>query len=148
MSIATNAWARPEADPQRRELLAAADRLLAGTPQHSTGNLSIVQLAAEAQVKYWVVAQKHTDLRDHFQRLAAEASTVHSGRRESRDTRNEAATERDELQQHCTNLEQLVTLYATALNELALENHALRDQAQLASRMVTPLIRRPSDHQP
>jgi hypothetical protein len=46
-----------ETDPQRIAILTAADRLLAGTPKRSTGNLSIVQLAVEANVKYWVVAQ-------------------------------------------------------------------------------------------
>ncbi|MBN3459856.1 hypothetical protein JNN96_38185 [Mycobacterium sp. DSM 3803] len=70
---ASTNWSNPETDPQRIAILAAADRLLAGTPTHSTGNLSIVQLAAEAKVKYWIVAQKHTDLRDHFQRLAVPA---------------------------------------------------------------------------
>jgi hypothetical protein len=54
-------------------ILAAADRMLSGKPQRCSGNLSVSQLAVEANVKYWVVAQRHTDLRDHFQRLAVAA---------------------------------------------------------------------------
>jgi len=76
MGTATNSWPTRETDPQRVAILAAADRLLAGTPQRSTGNLSIVQLAVEADLKYWIVAQKHTDLRDYFQHLAAKARTT------------------------------------------------------------------------
>jgi hypothetical protein len=77
MGIATSAWSTRESNPQRVAILDAADRLLAGTPQRSTGNLSVVQLAAEADLKYWIVVQKHPDLRDHFQRLVvAIRSTV------------------------------------------------------------------------
>ncbi len=66
---ATSSWPDRESEPQRVAILAAADRLLTGTPDRSTGNLSVVQLAIEADIKYWVVAQKHADLRDHFQQL-------------------------------------------------------------------------------
>jgi hypothetical protein len=53
MGIATDNWPEIETDPQRQALLTAADRLLAGTPTRSTGNLSVVQLAIEADVRYW-----------------------------------------------------------------------------------------------
>ena len=70
---ATASWPTEETDPQRVGILAAADRMLSGKPQRCSGNLSVSQLAVEANVKYWVVAQRHTDLRDHFQRLAVAA---------------------------------------------------------------------------
>lgn len=73
MGAAIDSWPTQETDPHRSAILAAADRLLAGTPLRSTGNLSVVQLAIEADVKYWVVAQRHTDLRDHFHHLARAA---------------------------------------------------------------------------
>ena len=69
---ATTSWPYRESTPQRVAILCAADRLVTGTPVGSTGNLSVTQLAIEADVKYWVVAQKHTDLRDHFQLLATQ----------------------------------------------------------------------------
>ncbi|WP_215542823.1 hypothetical protein [Amycolatopsis sp. CA-230715] len=64
----------PSPRHQRIAILHAADRLLASSPQGSTGNLSTVQLAVEADVKYWVVAQKHPDLRD--QHAARHASVT------------------------------------------------------------------------
>ncbi|WP_158854313.1 hypothetical protein [Saccharothrix deserti] len=140
MGLATNTWPHTETDLQRQALLAAADRLLAGTPLHSTGRLSIVQLAIEAEVKYWVVAQKHTDLRDHFQKLAFEAGSTTP---ESRpvDAHTQLQRDHDELRQHCQGLEQLLALYATAINELTLENQALREQATEHHATVTPLPR-------
>ena len=142
MSTATASWTTSETDPQRKAILAAADRLLAGTPRYSTGNLSVVQLAIEAQVKYWVVAQRHTDLRDHFQALAQaigrnpgaahRASTEWDGLRE----------ERDQLRRHCAGLEELVRTYAVVINELSIENQALRDQVRTPSATVTPLQHR------
>ncbi len=54
------------APDERREILAAIDRLLAGTPLRSDGKLTIVDLATEADVKRWVLTHKHTDLKDLF----------------------------------------------------------------------------------
>ena len=142
MSTATDSWATTETDPQRTAILAAADRLLAGTPLHSTGNLSVVQLAIEAQVKYWVVAQRHTDLRDHFQALARAARHPQGGAPPTSADPNRLRKERDQLAQHCTGLEQLIQTYAAVINELATENQALRDQVRKPSASVIPLRRR------
>lgn len=133
MGIAANAWPTTETDPQRAAILAAADRLLAGTPRRSTGNLSVVQLAVEADLKYWIVAQKHTDLRDHFQRLAYAARTSP----EAPNANDELEARYSELRQHCAGLEALLQTYATVINELARENQALREQQSGA--IVTPL---------
>ena len=54
------------AEGERREIIAAIDRLLAGTPLRSDGKLTIVDLAIEADVKRWVLTHKHTDLKDLF----------------------------------------------------------------------------------
>ena len=51
---------------ERREIEAAMDRLLDGTPLRSDGKLTIVSLAAEAGVKRHVLTHKHTDLKDLF----------------------------------------------------------------------------------
>lgn len=53
--------------PERAAIQAAADRLLAGTPLRSTGELTVVQLAAEAGVKRWLLIHKHRDLAEQFQ---------------------------------------------------------------------------------
>ncbi|MGI5519887.1 hypothetical protein ACQEUX_02890 [Micromonospora sp. CA-259024] len=140
MSTASESWTTIETDPQRTAILDAADRLLAGTSLHSTGNLSVVQLAIEAQVKYWVVAQRHPDLRNHFQVLA-QAARQGAVPPTSAD-RNRLGEERDQLAQHCAGLEQLIQTYAVVINELATENEALRDQLRTPSATVTPLRRR------
>jgi len=58
---------------ERDAIQAAIQRLLAGTPSRSTGALTVLQLAAEAGVKRWVLTHKHPDLRKAFedQRQAA-----------------------------------------------------------------------------
>lgn len=122
---ATTSWPTEEIDPQRVSILAAADRMLSGKPQRCSGNLSVSQLAVEANVKYWVVAQKHTDLRDHFQRLAAAARRAAAAHDNDHDPivklqRNNAA-----LSDHCQSLERLVQQYAIIINELTLENEQL-----------------------
>jgi hypothetical protein len=142
MSTAAASWTVPETDPQRKAILAAADRLLAGTPRYSSGNLSVVQLAIEAQVKYWVVAQRHTDLRDHFQALVQAAGPARGTARQANMERHRLREERNQLRQHCAGLEQLVRTYAVVINELAIENQALRDQLRAPSATVTPLQRR------
>jgi hypothetical protein len=142
MGTATQRWPHTETDHQRLELLAAADRLLAGKPTRSTGNLSVVQLAIEADAKYWVVAQKHTDLRDHFQRLATEAKQTPPTAQQPTNPADKLADENAELRDHCAKLEQLVTVYATAVNELSLENRALRAQSSEPGATITPLVRR------
>lgn len=42
-------------------------RLFDGQPSNSTGALTVVQLAAEAGVKRWVLTHKHPDLRIEFE---------------------------------------------------------------------------------
>jgi hypothetical protein len=48
-----------ETDPVRKKILAATDRLLAGTPLRSTGRLSVSQLAVEADVGRWHLTHQH-----------------------------------------------------------------------------------------
>lgn len=91
------------------------------------------------RVKYWVVAQRHTDLRDHFQQLAASARTDGAAFHSTSEDRKELKAERDRLRQHCDDLEQVVHTYATIINELSLENQALHTQLAQPASNVTPL---------
>lgn len=138
MGPATNAWPHTETNPHRQALLAAADRILSGTPRRSTGRPSIVQLAIEADVKYWIIAQKHTDLRDHFQQLVAKPTTTGTENQPD-DPHTQLVRQHNELRRRCQHLERLIDLYATAANELALENQALREQAANRPGTITPL---------
>lgn len=134
---ASTSWTHHETDPQRIAILAAADRLLAGGPKRSSGNLSIVQLAREANVKYWVVAQKHTDLRDHFQRLAVPARKAAAAFHDSQDPLTVLRKDHAALKAHCEGLEQLLQTYATVINELTLHNETLRSAARTTTATVT-----------
>ena len=60
-------------DREREEIRAAAERLLAGTPVRSTGELTVVQLAAEAGVKRWKLTHQHVDLMRSFQAAVRQA---------------------------------------------------------------------------
>lgn len=51
---------------ERDRIRAAIDRILSGTPDHSNGALTIVALAAEAQVPRNALTQRHTDLKNEF----------------------------------------------------------------------------------
>jgi uncharacterized coiled-coil DUF342 family protein len=53
-------------EEERQAILAAMQRLFAGTPLRSSGNLDIVALADEAGVKRNKLTHKHTDLKDQF----------------------------------------------------------------------------------
>ncbi|MHB8246262.1 MAG: hypothetical protein ACYDGN_13095 [Acidimicrobiales bacterium] len=53
-------------EEERQAVVAAMERLFAGTPLRSSGNLDIVTLANEAGVKRNKLTHKHTDLKDRF----------------------------------------------------------------------------------
>jgi hypothetical protein len=118
MKTATSSWPQDETDPERVEILAAADRLLAGSPTRSTGNLSVVQLAAEADIKYWIIAQKHTDLRDHFQQLAVQARRTATSFAGNHDALTRLQGEHAELRAHCHGLEEHATAHQSTVTTL------------------------------
>lgn len=60
---------------QERHLIQkASERLLAGEPMRSTGELTVVQLAVEAGVKRWLLTHRHVDLAQKFQAAARQLS--------------------------------------------------------------------------
>jgi hypothetical protein len=64
-----------EAEMERQRIRDAMDRLLDGKPLYSDGKLTVKSLAAEAQVKRWLLTHKHVDLQDEFR-----ARVDHQGR--------------------------------------------------------------------
>lgn len=139
---ATKSWPTEEVDPQRVGILAAADRMLSGKPQRCGGNLSVSQLAVEANVKYWVVAQKHTDLRDHFQRLAVAARQAAAAHHDDNDPIVQLRRRNAELAAQCDSLARLVQQYAIIINELTLENEQLLKTGNDASNVASIHSRR------
>jgi hypothetical protein len=124
-----------EADPVRRAIIAAMNRLLTGTPQRSDGRLNISQLAVEADVKRWHLTHQHTDLKDLFQTQAANQDSKRSAHLRSADAFQNLQQEHAELQKRCRYLEGRLQIYATALNLLALENAAQSGQAAEAAKV-------------
>lgn len=51
---------------ERDRIRAAMERILAGTPEHSNGALTIVALAQEAQLPRNALTQRHVDLKNEF----------------------------------------------------------------------------------
>jgi hypothetical protein len=105
----------------RRQIMDAMDRLLLGNAERSTGALNIVQLAAEAGVKRWLLVNKHTDLRDEFKRRCQQEA--HSTHRTARQTESEAEGMRKKLAKLREENKQLKVLnenYAAVINELSL----------------------------
>ncbi|WP_107123149.1 hypothetical protein [Streptomyces caeruleatus] len=114
-----------DADPVRTAILAAMDRLLAGTPLRSSGRLSVSQLAIEADVKRWHLTHQHLDLKELFQaRVKAQDSTPEAFSHKLSE-HEQLKKKYADLRQHCADLEERIQVYAAAINLLALENPAV-----------------------
>ncbi|MFC5907914.1 hypothetical protein [Streptacidiphilus monticola] len=56
----------PQQHDERTRIREAIDRLLAGTPARSDGALTVVALAAEAEVHRMAILRRHPDLKNEF----------------------------------------------------------------------------------
>jgi hypothetical protein len=134
-----------ETDPIRRDIIAAINRLLAGTPHRSQGRLNVSQLAVEANVKRWHLTHQHTDLKERFQAEVSRAQTKQAAALRSADDYDDLKRKHAELRQHCRHLESRLEIYAAALNQLALENAALSGRDADAAKVKSfPRRRQPS----
>ncbi|RBQ13994.1 hypothetical protein DP939_43040 [Spongiactinospora rosea] len=118
------------------------DRILAGAPENSTGALTIVALAQEADVPRNALTQRHTDLKNEFyQRVQARGATpdVEVRLRETiKKLKKTIANKNKELKQ----IREDVPALVRAVHQLTLENQELRKQLELPEPNVTPLHRR------
>lgn len=110
-------------DPERAAIAGAIGRLLEGRPVRSTGALNIVQLAAEAGVKRWVLTHKHTDLKDDFQRRVRDAGKLPSAFQALEDQIIDLKAENQRLRAEKRNLQARIELYAAVINELSIRRH-------------------------
>ncbi|TKA04903.1 hypothetical protein [Actinacidiphila oryziradicis] len=134
-----------EDDPVRRDILAAINRLLAGTPHRSNGRLNVSQLAIEASVGRWHLTHQHTDLKDLFQAEATREEAKRAALARSRSDDEDLNQQLAELRKHCRQLEHRLKIYATALHQLALENAALSGRdADAAKVRALPRRRQPT----
>lgn len=133
-----------EHDPVRREIIAAINRLLAGTPHRSNGRLNVTQLAIEADVKRWHLTHQHTDLKDRFQEEVSRAEAKRAASAKVADAYEDLKQENTELRQHVRHLEGRLEIYAAALDLLAREHAVLSGRDADAAKVRTlPRRRQP-----
>jgi signal transduction histidine kinase len=93
-------------------------RLLDGTPKRSTGALSVLQLAAEAGMKRWLLTHKHTDLADEFRNRVQALGPIPSAYSNLDQQARDAQDANQELRAQNTQLRAQVTVYARIIHEL------------------------------
>jgi chromosome segregation ATPase len=138
---------------ERAEIEAAMDRLLAGTPLRSGGQLTIVSLAAEAGVKRHALTHKHTDLKDRFYARVKAQDSIPASETALREQNAELRRKLDDMRAERDEYKQAADALARALNVLTIENDELRRKANRAApfmgpRPLTPLRRVPAGWRP
>ncbi|MGR3869459.1 hypothetical protein ACUXZZ_12790 [Streptomyces graminifolii] len=114
-----------EQDPPQElclKLRAAADRLLAGTPLYSSGKLTILDLAEEAQVKRWLLTHKYpttlmAKYQAEFKAAQHKSEPVKKAEAEIDKLREDLSRVRKEKRQ----LADLLGTYAVMIEQLARE---------------------------
>jgi chromosome segregation ATPase len=111
---------------EREAIIAAMERLLAGTPLRSSDNLDIISLAEEAGLKRNKLTHKHTDLKDRFyaERRAREGMTAREAKLHDEIAQLKARI--DELREERDNYRTANEVFARALHALTIENDNLR----------------------
>ena len=111
---------------ERAAIRAAGDRLLAGAPLRSrTGELSIVQLAVEADAKRHLLTHKHIDLKDHFAALVKTQGRVPEAFKPLEAKGEQLGADNARLRKRITELSSLVEAYALQVGVLTQENARL-----------------------
>ncbi|MFG2634771.1 hypothetical protein ACGFX8_12745 [Streptomyces sp. NPDC048362] len=133
------------APDERDRIRSAMDRILAGTPEHSNGALTIVALAMEAQVPRNALTQRHLDLKKEFyDTVRARGQMPDSEKRLRKQIvklKELRAKDAEELAQLRADVQGLVR----AVNQLSLEAQQLRTElaAPRARLRVLPTQPRP-----
>ncbi|MBD9730106.1 hypothetical protein PV755_44755 [Streptomyces caniscabiei] len=128
----------------RAAILAAMDRLLAGTPLRSSGRLSVSQLAIEADVKRWHLTHQHLDLKELFQALVKAQNSTPEAFNHKLSEHEQLKKKYADLRQHCADLEERLQVYAAAINLLTLENATLHGRDAGARVIAMPRPRNTS----
>jgi len=130
---------RRDLDAERRDLAAAAERLLAGTPLRSTtGKLTSTQLITESGLRRDVVYGDHKNLVDDFKaRVKAQHATPNSITRIA-DENRALKNENDALKTQLAEERETTKTLTKIVGELSLELHQAREE--LASLRQVPHI--------
>ncbi|WP_338674661.1 hypothetical protein V1460_17870 [Streptomyces sp. SCSIO 30461] len=107
------------------------ERILAGTPEHSNGALTIVALAQEAQLPRNALTQRHVDLKIEFYDKVRERGQIPDSEKRLRQQivklKELRANDKEEIAQLQADREGLVRI----VHQLTVENRQLR--AELAT---------------
>lgn len=115
-------------DKERGAIRAAMDRLLAGTPLRSDGALTVLALAAEADVKRHVLTHRHTDLKDEFYAKVRAQGHVPDSERKLREELRKTKDRLAEVIEENTRQQAEIETFARVVNVLTVENDQLRGQ--------------------
>jgi hypothetical protein len=96
-------------------------RLLDGQPLRSTGALTVLQLAAEAGVKRWVLTHKHRDLKDEFERRRDDANGIPAAFQPLHARARDAEAASGKLTAENRRLREQIEVYAQVIHELTVE---------------------------
>ena len=130
---------------ERMQIRDAMYRLLAGRPIRSDGKLTVKSLAAEAEVKRWLLTHKHTDLQGEFRdRIRVHGTTPDAMRAladENADLKRRLKRARTDLRRSLARTQR----YARMMQVLELEKAQIAER--LAQHEPTPVPIH-SDHRP
>lgn len=129
-------------DIERDAIEAAMGRLIAGTPIRSSGTLTVLTLAVEADLKRNKLTHKHTDLRDRFRAEVARLDGVTEREVRLRDELELARQQLAEAKADRDNYRATSEVFARAMHVLTVENEALRKGvAKTNASRVVPIRR-------
>jgi septal ring factor EnvC (AmiA/AmiB activator) len=103
------------------------DRILAGTPERSSGALTVVALALEAGVPRNALTQRHTDLKNEFYQRVKERGADNEDEVRLRATIARLRKTIDGKNRELAQLRADVPALVRAVSQLTLENQQLRD---------------------
>lgn len=125
---------------ERDAIRAAMQRLLEGIPVRSDGALTVVSLAAEADVKRYMLTHRHTDLKDEFYARVRAQGHVPASETKLREELAEARRLLAAKSEENARLKGTVDRMARVINVLTVENAQLAEQhSKQVGRTVTPL---------
>jgi len=131
-------------DDERTAITAAMQRLLAGRPLRSSGDLTVVSLAEEAGLRRNKLTHKHTDLRDLFYAEVKARNGIPASEIKLREQITALKARIESLRQERDDYRAATEAFARAINALTVENDTLRKELdKRRSPRVTPLPKRP-----
>ena len=140
-------------DKERQIIRDAMERLLAGTPIRSDGKLTIKSLAAEADVKRWLLTHRHTDLQDEFRDKIRTCGSTPAATRALAASNNRLKQQLKQARDEMRQARDENNHYARVIQVLTVELEQLHAAAPGTTTTVTPINHRtrhkrstPPDH--